>query len=119
MFGIGIDVFSPIADQINNLAGAVEWLNLGDIIRHLYWEKLNDDGTVDVSMFSNNHLIVTNESDKRHTYHVSKEESLNVPIASLTVNGRDFPYTFHDGDLHLSAILPARETMEIIIKYGY
>jgi hypothetical protein len=117
MFGTGINSFNSIADHINSLYGNVEWKSLGETIRRLYWERQNDDGSVDLRMFSNNWLIVTNETDEPHTYHVSKEETLNVPINSLTVNGHEFPYDIQDGYLSLSAILPAYETMEIVIEY--
>ncbi|RMH01039.1 MAG: hypothetical protein D6706_02680 [Chloroflexi bacterium] len=118
LFSGGIDSFSPIADQINGLYGDVTWLSLGNIVRRLYLEKQNDDGSVDVWMFSSNHLIVVNESDERRVYHVQKEEPLNVPIKDVVVNGRSFPYTLANGFLRLDVELPPHTTMEIVIRYG-
>ena len=117
MFSQGIDSFNPIADHIDTLWGSVEWHDLGYILKRLYLEKLNDDGSVDVKMYTNN-LIVNNTSDEERTYHVAKEETLNVPILFLTVNGRESPYLVEDGFLRLNVRVPANSSMEVVIRYG-
>lgn len=116
LFKSGIDTFDLVADQINGLVGGVEWHSLGYIIRHLYLEKTNDDGSIEVKMYGN-HLIVTNESSDEHVYHIRKEETLNVPISRLTVNGHEFPYRVEDGLLKLDVRVPAGSSMEIRIHY--
>jgi len=116
LFETGIDGFNPIADQVNSLSGEVEWCSLGHIIKHLYLEKTNDDGSVDVKMYGN-HLIVTNESSGERTYHISKAETLNVPISLLTVNGHEFPYRVEEGLLTLDVSVPADSSIEILIHY--
>jgi hypothetical protein len=116
-FDDGIDEFDPIADYINDLHGEVEWCSLGYIIKHLYLEKTNDDGSVDVKMYGN-HLIVTNRSSRERTYHIIKEENLNIPISLLTVNGYDFPYHIDEGIILVSVLVPANTTLEIMIQYG-
>lgn len=117
LFKAGIDTFDPVADQINSLTGGVEWRSLGYIIRRLYLEKTNDDGSIDVKMYGN-HLIITNESSREHVYHIRKEETLNVPISRLTVNGHGFPYQVEDGLLKLDVRVPAGSSAEIRIHYG-
>ena len=117
LFGTGrMDAFDPIADQVNAVSGGVEWRSLGHIIKHLYLEKTNDDGSVAVRMYGN-HLIVTNESGEERTYHIAKEEALNVPISLLTVNGHEFPYRVEGGLLTLDMSVPADSTFEILIRY--
>jgi hypothetical protein len=117
LFETGIDAFSPAADQVNDLYGEVEWRSLGYIIEHLYLEKTNDDGSVDVKMYGNN-LIVTNGSSDERTYHISKAETLNVPLSRLTVNGHEFPYRVEEGLLTLDVRVPADSSIEILIRYG-
>jgi len=116
LFDAGIDAFNPIADQVNSLSGEVEWRSLGHIIKHLYLEKTNDDGSVDVKMYGN-HLIITNESSDK-TYHIFKEETLNVPISLLTVNGHEFPHRVEKGFLTLDVRVPADSSIEILLHYG-
>jgi hypothetical protein len=117
LFDTGLDAFSPVADQINQLPGEIEWKSLGYIMKHLYLEKRNDDGSVDVKMYTNN-LILSNGTDDDKNYHISKEEDLNVPIKSLSINGFDFPYRIAEGFLDIDVILPANSTIEILISYG-
>ena len=117
LFDGGIDAFNPVADRVNELTGEVEWHSLDHIIKHLYLEKTNDDGSVDVKMYGN-HLVVSNESRDEKVYHVTKEEVLNVPISLLTVNGHQFPYSVKDGLLILNARVPANSAMEIRIHYA-
>lgn len=117
LFETGTDAFNAAADQLNALPGELEWHSLGYIIKHLYLEKTNDDGSVDVKMYGN-HLIVTNGSRDKRIYHVSKAETLNVPISRLTVNSHEFPYRVEKGFLTLDVRVPASSSIEIVIRFG-
>jgi hypothetical protein len=116
LFAGNIGEFDPVADQLNQLAGGMQWLSLGNIIKHIHLEKVNDDGSLDVRMFAND-LILTNDSKEEQTYHIEKEETLNVPIASLTINTQEFPYRVEAGQLSLDLDIPAKTTEEIYINY--
>jgi hypothetical protein len=118
LFEDGVSAFNPVADQINALAGDVEWQSLGFILRHLYLQKTNDDGNIDVHMFSNR-LSLTNQNNSELTFHIRKEEVENVPILNLTVNGYEIPYRLEEDLLRLDIRLPAGATAEISIVYGY
>ena len=111
-----MDAFNPIADELNQLPGGVEWASLGDILRHLYLEKLNDDGSRDVRIYSRE-IILENDGTSPLAYHVTKPEALNVPIARLTVNGHEFPYQVRDGILSLDVLIPAGQSAWIEIVY--
>ena len=113
----GVNGLRWVTDIINSFDSQTEWRSLGYIVRHLYLEKVNDDDSIDVKMYGN-HLIVENETEEDRTYHLYKEETLNVPIVSLTVNGREFPFEVEDGMLRLDAWLPAAASMEVVITYG-
>lgn len=116
VFETGMHAFNPVASYLNNLHGELEWRSLGDIIRRLYLEKVNDDGSVDVMMLGR-HLVLSNESGEERTYHIFKEEVLNVPISYLTVNGHEFPYRVEEGILALDVRVPAGSALEIVIHY--
>jgi hypothetical protein len=103
LFASGIDTFNPVADGINNLEGEVEWRSLGYIITHLYLEKAEDDGSISVMMYGN-HVIITNKTSEEGLYHLTKEETLNVPISTVTVNGHEFPYHVEEGLLMLDVL---------------
>jgi hypothetical protein len=113
----GMSAFNTTADQINATWGGVEWRSLGDIVRHLYLEKVEDDGSIEVQFYSN-FTIFSNESPEERSYHLTKVETGNVPIKSLTVNGYEFPYKVADGLLVLDVKAPARSSFELRIVYG-
>ena len=117
LFADRITAFNPVADQINGLSGGVEWQSLGTILKHLYLEKSDDDGNVDIRMYGN-HLILTNWPQSERIYHITKEEALNVPIVSLTVNGQEFPYYVEHGLLMLDIRFPPKSVTDIHIQYG-
>jgi hypothetical protein len=117
LFADSIEAFDPVADQMNNLVGRVEWQSLGYILKHLFLQKRNDDGSMDVRIYGND-LILKNESDSEQAYHFSKEETLNVSIAALTVNGQEFPYYMEKDLLRLDARIPANTSIEIQIRYA-
>ncbi len=111
-----MDAFNPIADELNRLPGGVEWASLGDILRHLYQEKRNDDGSMGIRIYSRE-IILENSGASTLAYYVTKTETLNAPIARLTVNGYEFPYTVRDGLLSLDILIPAGQTARIEITY--
>lgn len=118
LFGDGIDAFDPVADQLNGLPGGVEWRSLGYILKHLYLEKTNDDGSVDIKFYSND-VVVSPLQNGGATYHFEKEELMNVPIQELTVNGNEFPYRVEQGKLRLDvAAAQDGSPIEVVIHYG-
>jgi len=117
VFGRGLDGFNQTADAINQLPTAVGWHSLDYIVKHLYLEKRNDDGSIDVKWYGN-HAIITNTSDQEKIYYLQKEETLNVPIASLAVNGQEFAFRVENNTLLLDLDVPAGASAEVVITYG-
>jgi len=115
-FYSGITRFNTISDQINNLAGAIEWCSLGDIAQYLYLKKDNDDGCFDIRMYSNE-IELSNNSDSSVIYHVKKKETLNVPISKIQVNGEEAEYTMKEGILHINTSIGGKSTIELKINY--
>ena len=116
-FEPGIGAYDAIADAINGLTGTVEWHSLDYILKRLYREKEEDDGSVTVRWYTNR-LILTNESGTARTYHLQKEEDGTLPIRSLRVNGERYTYTISGGLLTLDIPIAAGETAEISVDYG-
>jgi len=116
-FNEGIGAFNPVADAVNGLYGKVEWRSLDYIMKHLYLEKTNDDGSIDV-MFFGNLLIITNESATQRVYQVKREETLNVPIISVTVDDMPVDYTRIDNVLQVDLVIPTGASRELRIRYA-
>ena len=116
LFAAGISGFSTIADRVNLTLGGVEWQSMGTVLKHLYLEKTNDDGSVNIQMYGNS-LILTNESAMERNYHITREETQDIPIAKLTVNGQLFPYQCKNNVLTLDLKIPASFSIEILIHF--
>ena len=106
-----------LAEQINEYKFPIEWQSLDFIVKHLYLEKLNDDGSIDIKMYGNN-LIISNEANVKRMYHIKKEERLNVPIKNVMVNGRQYEYKVENNTLYLDMEINANSSTEIMITYG-
>ncbi|RME42219.1 MAG: hypothetical protein D6791_18275, partial [Chloroflexi bacterium] len=117
-FDSGMDAFNPIADQVNQQFPDLAWRSLDYIFKRLYLVKQNDDGTMSV-MFFTNHLLLTNETSAEQVYQLQKEEILNVPILRVAINGNPADYQVVDGHLSMEVTIPAGETREIQIEYGW
>jgi len=115
-FFLGIDAFNSTADTINNSAGEIKWTSLGNILKHLYLEKTNDDGSVDVRMYGNK-LVLSNKSGSKRLYHIRKKETLNVPISKVTINGVEANYIVENDTLKVDEVIPLRDSMELEIIY--
>jgi len=116
-FFSGIDAFNSTADAINNLAGEVKWTSLGNILKHLYLEKTNDDGSVDVRMYGNK-LILSNKSGSKKLYYIRKKETLNVPISKVTINGAETSYIIENDTLIVHEVIPPGDSIELVIIYN-
>ena len=115
-FSSGIDRFNTTAKAINDLVGEVKWRSLGDIAKHLYLEKLNDDGSIEVKMYSNE-LVLSNNTDCPKLYHICKEETLNTPIAKVIIDGEEVDYIVEEGVLKIDRIILANNSIEVKIIY--
>jgi hypothetical protein len=114
-FGIGR--FDAMADAMNAMPGKVEWRSIDYILKHLYLQKTNDDGSIDVMFFGNN-IIVVNESTTSGVFHIRRKETLNVPIARVTLDGALVTYAMSDGNLQVDATIPAGASTQLTITYG-
>ncbi len=113
----GPGAFNWYADALNELPGDVEWQSLEYIVKRLYLEKTNDDGSVDV-MFFGNELIIDNRSAAERTYHLKRREKLEVPIASVTLDGAPVAYSHEDDTLHIDITIAPGATRELAIRYA-
>ncbi|MCK4597890.1 T9SS type A sorting domain-containing protein, partial [bacterium] len=116
-FESGPGAFNNAAAAINGVSGSAEWRGLGYILKHLYLQKSNDDGTISVMMYTND-LILSNETTSPQIYDIQKEETLNVPILSLTVDDIPTTYSLTDDTLHVTVTIPPGASREIEIRYG-
>jgi len=117
LFSRGIETFDQIADEVNRHEPATEWRNLGEIVRHYYVERLRDDSNYDVQAFSNS-LSLENTVGRDVTFFVRKQETGSQKIASVTVDGEIYPYSYQEGQIRLTVPVKAGATSSISIQYA-
>jgi peptidoglycan/xylan/chitin deacetylase (PgdA/CDA1 family) len=115
-FVSGIGAFNRTADAVNQLQPDTQWRSLGYIARHLYLERLRDDGNYDVKAYSAN-IDLTNPNVHDAIFFIEKAETF-VPPVSVLVDGK--PYAFARSGEKLLLQLPVRAggSREITIRYG-
>ena len=114
-FATGIDAFDNTADVVNKLQPGTKWRGLGYITRHLYLERLRDDGNYAVHALSAT-IQIENTHKQNAVFFVEKKEDFSQP---LTVQVEGVPYSFkRDGAmLRLEIPIQAGHTKTLSVLY--
>jgi len=116
LFREGIGAFNKTAEMVNSLQPAVQWDGLGTIAQHLYLERDRPDGDCDVRMFCRS-IDLVNDREREQTCFIEKEETSDVPIRRVLVNGAAHPYAISQGRLRLSVAVEPHRPRRIEIQY--
>jgi peptidoglycan/xylan/chitin deacetylase (PgdA/CDA1 family) len=114
-FASGIAAFNRTADTVNQIQPNTQWRDLGDIVQHLYMEKLRDDGNFDIRSYSAS-IQITNNHHRDADFYVQKEEDFSSPLVVL-VDGQPYPYQKTGRSLRLQLPIPSGSTRRIEVKY--
>ncbi len=115
-FAPGAQVFNKTADEVNSLQPLTEWRSLGYIARHLYTEKLRDDGGYDVRAYSST-IEISNRHQQDENYSIVKVEDFKDPIA-VYVDGQAYQFQRSEKQLGLTVRIPRGATRAIEVRYG-
>ncbi|WP_213806318.1 hypothetical protein [Granulicella sp. dw_53] len=114
-FASGINAFDPVAEMVNQLQPDTQWRSLGDIVQHLYLERLRDDGNVDVRISSSS-IHLSNKHERDAIFFVEKEEDF-YPLPTVFVDGQKYPFERDGTKLRLRLPIAKRESKLIEVKY--
>jgi hypothetical protein len=115
-FSSGMGAFDPMADTVNRLQPGMQWKSLGYIARHLYLEKLRDDGNYDVAIYSSS-IDLSNPHSDDAVFFVRKNEDFSLPLTVL-VDGKPYPFQHIGTQLLLQLPIHGGSSRDITIKYG-
>lgn len=115
-FASGIGAFNRIADTVNQMQPDTQWRSLGDIVQHLYIERLRDDGNFDVRSYSAS-IQVTNNHHRDADFYIQKEEDFSSPLIVL-VDGKSYPYQDTGKTLRIQLSIPSGFTRRVEVKYN-
>ena len=114
-FASGIGAFDGMADAVNRIEPDTRWRNVGDIVKHLYLMRLRDDSNYDVLAFSNS-VELENTSERDLDFEVTRPELGSSTVASVSVDGRDYPFELRGGGLSLRVPVRAGGTRSVVIQ---
>jgi len=102
--------------SVNSLAENIQWKRLGDIIKSSYLRKQEGDNIISIRQYANN-LLISNTASNITKYIITKEETSNVPIKDVLVNGERASYEIADGVLKMDIDIEPKQTAKIEIVY--
>jgi hypothetical protein len=114
-FAAGMGSFNAIADTVNRMQPDTQWRSLGYIAKHLYLEKLRDDGNYDVRTYSGT-IRLDNVHQQDATFFIEKDEDFALPL-TVRVDGQPYPYERSGTRLLLQLPIRAGSGREIAINY--
>lgn len=117
LFSDDYQLIDEVVDSINSIYGGVVWKSLDYILKRMYLEKENDDGTWDILCFTND-IIVENNSEEEKWYHFKKLENFDVPISAVELDGIQIPFYSSGDTLLIDFSIPPMSYKEIKIKYS-
>jgi hypothetical protein len=113
-FATGMDAFNKTADTVNGLQPSTDWQSLGDITRHLYLERLREDGGYDIRTYSGN-IIITNRHGHDAMFYVEKYENVSQPF-TVSVDGQAYSFAKSGSTLQLKLPIAKGAHREIAIR---
>jgi hypothetical protein len=114
-FAAGVTSFNAVADRVNELQPDTQWRSLGYIAKHLYLEKLRDDGNYDVRTYCGT-IRLDNTHKQDVTFFIEKEEDFALPL-TVRVDGQPYTYQRSGKKLLLQLAVRAGMSREITIAY--
>lgn len=116
LFDDGITRFNEVADLVNQIQPDTQWKSLGDISRHLYLVRRNDEGGFDVRMFSNE-MALRNPTQADTVFHVALSGDSSQATPNLTVDESPVKFTRSGKALTFDVTVPAGQSKRISVRY--
>ena len=116
-FQEGYDIIRKFISQINSLSKKLQWANLTELISNTYLQRMISQDTIECKILTN-HQILHNQESIWRQYIVLKREDDEVPIKTVSVGGRRYPFVVEDDYLRLYVDVPPKSTVEVSIDYS-
>ena len=115
-FKNGIKEFNKIATMIKQIQPKVKWHSLESVAKHLYLERLREEGFYEIFSFSNN-ILLENVHQKGATFYIRKNELSWPPIKRLLVDNKSYPFEWQGNEILIKVFLLPGESVGIQIEH--
>lgn len=102
--------------KMNSISQGICWGRLEDILRKTYLVKASLDNSIYCKIYTNEVLIENNHQTVRK-YVITKSETGDVPIKSVLVNGKTYPYKIGNNYLNITLEVGAKAFVNIKVIY--
>lgn len=115
-FQEGYDTIREFMTQINSLSKQLQWTNLKELISNTYLQRRISRDTTECKLLTN-HQILHNPESMWKQYVILKHEDNEVPIKTVSVDGKQHPFVIQDDYLRLCVDVPPKSAVEVVIDY--
>ena len=115
-FARGAGAFDGVADEVNDVEPGIRWSGVGDLVKHLYFVRLRDDGGYDVLALSSN-LQLENSTGRDAVFHVRRQEPDGTLVGAVLGDGVAVPFHIENGYLDVVLPISAGQTRNLVIQY--
>jgi hypothetical protein len=105
-----------IVNEINSISSEIKWTTIDEIIKNLYLQKSDKNGSIYCRLFTNA-VVIKNSFGQERIYEIFKSENRNVEIEQIYVNKQIWPYYMNNDILHLTIKIPPQSSVNIQILY--
>jgi hypothetical protein len=116
-FKDGYDTIREFITRINSLSEKLQWMSLGQLIKHTCLQKTISDDTTACRTFANCQVI-QNPAGISKRFVITKSEEGNVPVRRILVDGKQHPFVIEDGCLQALVNIPAAGQVEMNVEYA-
>jgi hypothetical protein len=116
-FQEGYDAIRQFITQINALTTELQWTNLKELISNTYLRRQISQDTTECKLLAN-YQVLYNQESKWKKFALMKHEDDEVQIKSVSVNGKQYPFTLEGNDLRLCIDVPPNSKLEVTIDYN-
>jgi hypothetical protein len=89
-FRAGLPLMESLADRLNRSAPGLSWGSLSETVERACWKRAVSSSASEVLFFADR-FVLTNDSDRRRTYRLLKDEAEPDAVAAVSVNERTTP----------------------------
>jgi len=116
-FKNGYDQTASFMKKMNRDHEGIVWAGLDEILANMYLSRTDFNGQPHCRIYTND-VRIKNDSGQKNRYVVTKEETLNVPIRCVLVDGEKTEYAIDENDeLRLNLEIDSGREARVQIVY--
>ena len=114
-FKSGFPTMEALADRLNEVEPGLLWGSLSDAVKQACWKRAVSDTSWEVRFFTDR-FVMSNDSDRRVSYRLLKEEPERDAVESASINARTVTPDRAGGQIIFELTLDPGETARVELR---